>query len=120
MSGEFIMANQKVNKGNDALEKVLLYGMLCNAATLSIKKGKYQVDGDPTDGAILVAARKFGLPHTIADHYTVIKQFPFDSVQKRMSVVIEDENKRRFLITKGAPEIVVPRCTSISKHNKVH
>src|SRR5699024_6726159 len=120
MSGEFVTEENAGHASHDALENILLYGMLCNEANLSVKKGKYQVDGDPTDGALLVAARKFGLPHTVDDHYRIVKQFPFDSVQKRMSVVVEDENKRRFLITKGAPEIVLPRCTSVSKHKQIH
>src|SRR5699024_5582938 len=80
-------------------------------ATLYIKRGKYIVNGDPTDGALLVAARKLGISHEAKDSYKIIKQFPFDSIKKCMSVVVEDENKRRFLITKGAPEVIIPRCS---------
>src|SRR5690625_784785 len=85
--------------------------MLCNHSTLQVKKGKYYVDGDPTDGALLVAARKIGLLHVENEKYKVIKEIPFDSDRKRMSVVVEDENKKRFLITKGAPEILLPRSS---------
>jgi P-type Ca2+ transporter type 2C len=89
---------------------MLLYGQLCNNAALQVKKGKYFVDGDPTDGALLVAARKIGLSTSNSESFQVIKEIPFDSDRKRMSVVVEDENGRRFLITKGAPDVLLPRC----------
>ncbi len=110
-TGDFYYNNKKIENAHSNLEAIGLYGALCNEATLYLKKGRYIVDGDPTDGALLVVARKLGIPHHIKDQYKIIKQFPFDSVRKRMTVIIEDENKRRFLITKGAPEVVIPRCT---------
>ena len=109
--GEFLHHNQPVDTSYPNLHAMTLYGMLCNDATLYIKRGKYIVNGDPTDGALLVAARKLGISHEAKDSYKIIKQFPFDSIKKCMSVVVEDENKRRFLITKGAPEVLIPRCT---------
>jgi Ca2+-transporting ATPase len=118
MSGEFLTKQGKITPKSSLLaplEKMLLYGMLCNEANLFVKKGKYFVDGDPTDGALLVAARKFGLPHSVGDQFTEIKQFAFDSTTKRMSVVVEDENGRRFLIAKGAPDIILPRCSFIQQ-----
>lgn len=112
-SGQFYINNEKVDREYPQLESILLYGMLCNQANLFVKRGKYIVDGDPTDGALLIAARKMGLGPDLKDNFKVIKEFPFDSEKKRMTVVIEDENRRRFLITKGAPEMILPRCTHI-------
>ncbi len=118
-TGEFYMDNKKVDHKYPNLESMLLYGLLCNEAALLVKKGKYIIDGDPTDGALLIAARKLGLNHGVKEQFNVIKQFPFDSTRKRMTVVIEDENKRRFVIMKGAPERVVPRCSfRVSEHGK--
>lgn len=110
-SGEFYRDKQKIDYRYPNLEAAALYGALCNEATLYLKKGKYIIDGDPTDGALLIAARKLGISHHIKEQYKVIKQFPFDSTRKRMTVIVEDENKRRFLIAKGAPEVIMPRCT---------
>ncbi|MFD2133068.1 cation-translocating P-type ATPase [Pseudogracilibacillus auburnensis] len=110
-TGEFYANDQKINNTFPNLESMLLYGLLCNEASLLVKKGKYMIDGDPTDGALLIAARKMGLSHVVKDQFKMIKQFPFDSTRKRMSVIVEDENNRRFLISKGAPEMIVPRCT---------
>lgn len=109
--GQFYANEQEIDREFPQLESMLLYGMLCNQANLFIKRGKYIIDGDPTDGALLIAARKLGLGAASKEQYKIIKEFPFDSEKKRMSVVIEDENKRRFLISKGAPEMILPRCT---------
>src|SRR5699024_4673287 len=109
--GEFYMRDKKLDRDFPHLESILLYGMLCNHASLLVQRGKYVVDGDPTDGALLIAARKLGLTEVLKENYKIIKEIPFDSTKKRMSVVIEDENKRRFVITKGAPEMILPRCT---------
>lgn len=108
--GDFYLNDQKLKRSHPNLESMLLYGMLCNHASLVVKKGKYLVDGDPTDGALLIAARKLGLHAAIHDNYKMIKEIPFDSDRKRMSVIVEDDNHMRFLITKGAPDVLIPRC----------
>ncbi len=109
--GDYFLNNRKLHPQHPNLEQMLLYGMLCNHASLKVKKGKYIVEGDPTDGALLVAARKLDLTHLDAKNYRIIKEIPFDSERKRMSIVVEDENGMCLLITKGAPEVVLPRCT---------
>src|SRR5699024_2388248 len=76
------------------------------------KKGRYVVNGDPTDGALLIASRKMGIkpdPH----EYQTVKEVPFDSERKRMSVIVEDKAGRRFLIVKGAPEVLLPRSSYV-------
>ncbi|GAA0421970.1 MAG: calcium-translocating P-type ATPase, SERCA-type [Bacillota bacterium] len=107
--GDFFLTKAKLDKNFPNLETMLLYGMLCNQASIIVKKGKHYIDGDPTDGALLVVARKMGLTVSTAESYRIIKELPFDSDRKRMSVVIEDSNQRRFLITKGAPDVLLPR-----------
>ncbi|WP_047984938.1 calcium-translocating P-type ATPase, SERCA-type [Ornithinibacillus californiensis] len=115
--GEFLFGNKKLKREHPNLETMLLYGQLCNNAELQVKKGKYFIDGDPTDGALLVAARKIGLTHLNNENFKIIKEIPFDSDRKRMSVVVEDENERRFLITKGAPDVLLPRCNYFLEQN---
>ncbi|WP_249869839.1 calcium-translocating P-type ATPase, SERCA-type [Oceanobacillus saliphilus] len=109
--GDFFLEREKVESTYPNLENMLLYGMLCNNASIHVKKGKNYIDGDPTDGALLVAARKMGLTADIGESYRIVKEFPFDSDRKRMSVVVEDKNKMRFLITKGAPDVLLPRSS---------
>lgn len=113
VSGDILMGERKIERSHPNLDSMLLYGMLCNQAELKENKGKYFVDGDPVDGALIVAARKFGISNDVKLAYRIIKEFPFDSERKRMSVIVEDENSRRFLIVKGAPEVLLPRSKFI-------
>src|SRR5699024_7799904 len=113
VTGDFFLENDRLSRECANLESLLLYGLLCNNAQLMIKKGRYTVDGDPTEGALLVSARKLGLSHYIHGKYKILKEIPFDSERKRMSVVVEDANKMQFIITKGAPEVLLPRCSYI-------
>lgn len=113
IEGSFLLGNKKLTDEYPNLEKMLLYGQLCNNAELQVKKGKYMVDGDPTDGALLVAARKIGLNHLSRDNFHIVKEIPFDSDRKRMSIVVDDDNGQRFLITKGAPDVLLPRCNYV-------
>ncbi|GGN49447.1 cation-translocating P-type ATPase [Oceanobacillus indicireducens] len=111
VNGEILNGDQTVDGDHPNLDAMLRYGILCNQANLKLQDGQYTIDGDPVDGALLVAARKFGLNEAIKAEYQLVKEFPFDSERKRMSVVVEDENGRRFLIVKGAPDVLLPRSS---------
>ncbi len=113
IDGEILLNGQELDKSYPNLESMLLYGVLCNHAILNMNKGKYYIDGDPVDGALVVAARKLGINQNAKTAYRVMKEFPFDSNRKRMSVIIEDENGMQFLIMKGAPEVLLPRSRFI-------
>ncbi|HLR42874.1 MAG TPA: cation-translocating P-type ATPase, partial [Pseudogracilibacillus sp.] len=120
LHGKFFQGNRQISDTYPNVGLMLTYGMLCNEASLQVKQGRYLVNGDPTDGALLIAARKFGIDYDEHDKYKVIKQFPFDTLKKRMSTVIEDENGRRFLIVKGAPEVIIPRCSNeLTAHGQI-
>src|SRR5699024_3604518 len=112
--------NKLTRKNAPHLEQMLLYGTICNDAQLYVRKGHYVVDGDPTDGALLIAARKFGISHIDSSKMKVIKQFPFDAINKRISAIVEDENKRRFLVAKGAPEMIVSRFSHIQENKSTN
>ena len=111
LDGSFLDRHDQDVSDMANLQEMLLYGMLCNNAELQVKKGKHFVSGDPTDGALLIAARKQGISYTEGEKYRFIKEFPFDSDRKRMSVVIETPDKSRLLIVKGAPDVLLPRCS---------
>lgn len=99
-------------------EKVLLqmlkYGMLCNHANIKKKDNEFILDGDPTEGALLVAAMKAGFQRTeLLKEYKIIKEFPFDSMRKMMSIIIEDSTGKQFVVTKGAPDVLTNVSHSI-------
>ena len=113
--GEFYDGEKKVApKSDKSLHQLLTFGLLCNHADLAVKDSKYVVDGDPTEGALLVSAMKAGLTReSIMNNFTIVKEFPFDSTRKMMSVVVKDENGKQFVVVKGAPDVLISRCDSI-------
>ncbi|KRG13527.1 ATPase [Virgibacillus soli] len=106
---------QKVNFGNEkAIKQLLTFGVLCNHAELMRKDGKVIVDGDPTEGALLMSALKAEIHRdSLLKQFTIQKEYPFDSGRKMMSVIVKDENGKQFVITKGAPDVLAEKCESI-------
>ncbi|HEY4600364.1 MAG TPA: cation-translocating P-type ATPase [Cerasibacillus sp.] len=109
LKGHFYLNDKKLANDYPNLKMMLHYGMVCNHASIIDKGGHSIIEGDPTDGALLVAARKLGLDESNRHQLKIIKEIPFDSERKRMSVVVEDHNQMRFLIVKGAPDVLLSR-----------
>lgn len=97
------------------LTRILRFGALANNAALVEHDGKWSVRGDPTEGALLVAARKAGLTREeLAARFTRIAEVPFSSERKMMSAGMADaEHAERIAVaSKGAPDVLLPRCTN--------
>lgn len=114
-SGNFMAQNVAVNpKQEKSLHQLLTFGLLCNNSELMAKDDNYVLNGDPTEGALLVAAMKAGLTRDmLKQKFSIVKEFPFDSIRKMMSVVVKDENGKQFVVTKGAPDVLISQCDSI-------
>jgi len=85
-----------------------------NNAVLQESDGRWQVQGDPTEGALIVAARKAGLDDDVLDaRFERIAEVPFSSERKLMSTVHSDAKREEVLLafTKGAPDVLLARCT---------
>ena len=85
-----------------------------NNAVLQEHDGRWTVQGDPTEGALIVAARKAGLEARGLDaRLERVGEVPFSSERKLMSTVHSDaEREERLLVfTKGAPDILLTRCS---------
>ncbi|WP_394185546.1 calcium-translocating P-type ATPase, SERCA-type [Metabacillus halosaccharovorans] len=106
--GEFLRDGDPVDATKTkTLQQILTFGSLCNTATIKEHDGQYQLDGDPTEGALLVAAMKAGLrKETLLKNFEVIEEFPFDSSRKMMSVIVRDKSGNQFVVTKGAPDVL--------------
>lgn len=111
----FYYNEQKINPRNEkAIKQLLTFGVLCNHAELMMKDGKVIVDGDPTEGALLMSAVKANIHRdSLLKQFTIQKEYPFDSARKMMSVIVKDENGKQFVITKGAPDVLADKCESI-------
>jgi len=114
--GEFRLegATVKAESAPD-LRACLECGVLCNAAELIEKEGKYQVHGDPTEGAILTAAAKAGLDKpSLEAGAPFVEEIPFDSERKRMTIIRRDSGRDRLTAyVKGAPDVLLELCTRV-------
>ncbi len=104
---------------DSSLKKALEIGALCNNAgllntRLDSGKEKWEFSGDPTEGALLVAAAKAGItPDRLDKMYYRIDELPFDPDRKCMSVVCVNHKGETFVFTKGAPDMLLKRCSRI-------
>jgi len=105
--GEFLMNDETVESvlENKDLFELLRAGYLCNEAKLIEKEGHYRIDGDPTEGALLVSAAKAGLK----EHLPRLDEIPFSSENKYMATLHNDEGEN-IVYVKGAPEKVLEMC----------
>lgn len=94
-------------------ERALAAGSLANNAQLARVDGVWEVQGDPTEAAFLVAQHKVdGVPERVGA-WERISEVPFTSERKMMSVLgrrTADEHVRLF--AKGAPDVLLERCTA--------
>ncbi len=95
------------------LHALLCGAVACNDAELVQRDGRPVLVGDPTEGALLVAAAKGGLLRgSIESEMPRLHTIPFDSDRKRMTV-IRRRDSHPWAFAKGAPEVMLERCTHI-------
>jgi Ca2+-transporting ATPase len=138
-NGQFFKNEERVNlRDYPAILTALWVGALNNDAVLEISgesdgKTTYRMVGDPTEGALVVAAAKAGaLPSPLNQAYPRIREVPFDSERKRMITVhsvrdprpddispFYDDKQREWYVVaeKGAPDIVLQQCTHYQDEN---
>src|SRR5262245_31869268 len=95
------------------LEKALAVADRANNAAVQQQNGRWTVQGDPTEGALLLAARKCGLSSEVLDkRLPRVGEVPFSSERKLMSTIHRDveQQDRSVVFTKGAPDILLARC----------
>ena len=120
--GDFLVEDQKIDPKNERLCLLLTAGVLCNDAKLEkdTALGRWIVKGDPTEGALLVAAAKTGLwKEEVEKQQPRVGEIPFSSETKRMTTVHAAASGRKTAYMKGAPEIVLAKCTRILSDGKV-
>ncbi|HEY3421084.1 MAG TPA: cation-translocating P-type ATPase [Methanomassiliicoccales archaeon] len=118
--GEFSTENGKIEPGDDpGLTELLTAGILCNDSQLYKERDRWKIRGDPTEGTLIVTARKAGLdPDAIRSANPRVFEVQFDSDRKRMTTV-HDVGGRRIAYMKGASESVTPLCSAIDVNGSV-
>jgi Ca2+-transporting ATPase len=115
--GEFIYQGMPYTHGD--LQYLLQIAGLCNNARLVQRADRWEIDGDPTEGALIVAAEKAGLRiETLEAMYPRIGEIPFSSERMRMTTIHRD-GERLVAYIKGAPEVILSLCDYIHLDGKV-
>jgi Ca2+-transporting ATPase len=107
---------EKVAVATEPLNQLLATAALCNNATLvHSPDGKWKITGDPTEAALLTLASKGGVPkESVLPGHQVVRELPFDSDRKRMTIVTLDARGREVVHTKGSADILLPLCSTMA------
>jgi len=114
--GDFLRNGARLNLGGDSrLALLLRIGTLCSNAHYDGQK----IVGDPTEGALIVAAAKAGMwKGEIEGKYPRVREIPFSSERKRMTTVHHTSEGQLFAYVKGAPEVILERCDYVLRNGR--
>jgi Ca2+-transporting ATPase len=118
--GEFRQGEDSVEP-EENVRLLLRIGALCNNATLrkNDQGNTWEIFGDPTEGALIVAAAKAGLKkEELEKNYPRIGEIPFSSERKCMTTIHKTPDGEIHAYMKGAPEIVLEKCGYVIENDK--
>lgn len=104
---------KELAKAEPMLKLALEIGALCSSVQVHERSTGLMMTGDPTEIALVEAAYNAGINKAkLAADYPLLREIPFDSERKRMSVVLRRQDQL-LVYTKGAPGIILDRCTKL-------
>lgn len=114
--GHFISGGKMIGADEAGhLRRMMECAVLCNNSAIEKKNGAWRVIGDPTEGALVAMAAKNGVfKKELDDKFPKLIENFFTSERKFMSTV-HSVNGKKIAFAKGAPEVIVGRCTHILK-----
>ncbi len=117
--GEFYFDGKPVDLTHDTTVNIMMQvNTLCNDTHLLQSDGKWEIKGDPTEGALLVVAAKAGVSHEASNEESPrIDEIPFSSERKRMTTVHKNP-QGQVSYSKGAPEVVLDACSQIIENGQ--
>ncbi|RKH03801.1 cation-translocating P-type ATPase [Corallococcus carmarthensis] len=109
--GELLREGRPLEVPPDDVRALLVAGVLCNEADLQPREGRWGMTGDPTEGALLFAAKKADLGvMEVRERQPRLDAIPFESEHQYMATLHAGGTEGRELLLKGAPEVVLRRC----------
>ncbi len=115
-TGRLLQEGDTIAPAPSEVHRLLLAGILCSDATLEQKDERWQITGDPTEGALVTAGEKFGINTTNArKDYDRVDTIPFESANQFMATLHDWGTEGKRVIIKGAPEAVLKRCAGIDQ-----
>jgi Ca2+-transporting ATPase len=132
VSGEGYATQGSFSKNGERLDvkafpsevrRLLMAAMLSSDARLETSTNGasgFRMIGDPTEGALVVAAAKADIwRDQIETCYPRVNEIPFDSTRKRMSTIHKNEDNGNFIVfSKGAPEILLDHCDTVLENGQ--
>lgn len=104
------------------LSMLMRAGTLCNNAEFFHDGKSWVLQGDTTEGALVVAAKKAGFDKgVLEEEYERLWEDPFDSATRRMITVhrMSGKKERTVAYLKGAPEAVLPMCSKVMENSEI-
>ena len=110
--GNFYRQDDRIEAASDpALQELARAALLCNDASLVQEKGRWLVQGDPTDGALIALAFKAGVKEKqCLEQFPRLDVIPFESEYKFMATLHSRADGDNIVYLKGAPERVLAMC----------
>jgi Ca2+-transporting ATPase len=114
-------------KSTPAMPLLLQAGLLASDATIEEQNGRLRVIGDPTEGALVAAAKYGGFAQVQTNEIMPrVAELPFDSSRKLMTTIhrvplgaVPNLSTPYVAFTKGAPDVLSQRCVNICEHDEV-
>jgi Ca2+-transporting ATPase len=114
--GEFLIDGKPVKPEDESgLNLILRASALCSNAQHDGKS----IIGDTTEGALIVAAAKYGIKEELENESPRVHEVTFTSERKRMTTVHKAGEEKLIAFVKGAPEVILERCKSIIVKGKI-
>jgi magnesium-transporting ATPase (P-type) len=114
--GAVLVGDVEVDPSADPVLLELCHAaLLCNDAEFARTRGDPRLEGDPTEGALVVLGMKAGLePGRLRATHPRDDTIPFDSERRFMASLHHDHEARRFIYVKGAPEQILSMCANVA------
>lgn len=117
--GEIIGGEGRLQNLPSDLETLVIAASLNTDAHLVKEGDRWEIRGDPTEGALVVLSNKLGLiKDELLKNYKRVNEVPFTSERKMMTTVYEKDGSL-FAFSKGAPDILIHNCTKIQRGSEV-
>jgi len=119
--GEIYHEGENVNiQEIDSLRRMYISAVLCNNSYLVHEDGEYSIRGEPTEAALTVMGEKEGFKREeLEEEFPRQKEIMFTSARKCMTTVNEETvSGESYAFTKGAPEVVLEKCSHIMENGE--
>jgi len=118
--GEFRAGGEPFDPREGAFALLMRAIVCCNDARLERDGARWRIKGDPTEGALVVAAEKAGFDQeAVRGEWPRVGELPFSSERKRMTTLHLSPNGGMVAFSKGAPEVVLERCAYVIEGGEV-